>query len=301
MKKSIFKASFEESLNLEDDGFVQYQNNDVFSRLEKYYKEGKVTIRLHIWNLIGVMIGPIFFNFMIFVFSLSLHDSDSKDLRFPISGSPILAANVYLICFLLWLFIILVGKGLKRTYILPYRNHFHVLTYIIWLGLEFNLLMIDICLSILSVWIIIGIVVCTFILSLFMVSFEINSIKETMYGERNEPTLHNKISKKILTYGGGVLELAVITNFIIKSFSINVSDSMGVLGVLLMWIIMNIALLFLLIFIEFPTYLLAFYKWKYPEEYREWEGKSLEEWYGKKYLKKHKESLEAKNDEKINL
>ena len=180
---------------------------------------------------------------------------------------------------------------MQRAYILPYRNHFHVLTYIIWLGLEFNLLMIDICLSILSVWVIIGILVCTFILSLFMVSFEINSIKETMYGERNEPTLHSKISKKILTYGGGVLGLAVITNFILKSFSINISDSMGVLGVLLIWIIMNIALLFLLIFIEFPTYLLAFYKWKYPEEYREWEGKTVEEGYGKKYLKKRKELL----------
>ena len=289
--KSIFKASFEESLNIQDDSFVQYQTSDVFSKLEKYYKEGKATISLHIWNLIGVMIGPIFLNFMIFVFSLSLHDSDCNDLRFPISGSPILTADVYLICFLLWLFIILVGKGLKRAYILPYRNHFHVLTYIIWLGLEFNLLMIDICLSILSVWVIIGILVCTFILSLFMVSFEINSIKETMYGERNEPTLHSKISKKILTYGGGVLGLAVITNFILKSFSINISDSMGVLGVLLIWIIMNIALLFLLIFIEFPTYLLAFYKWKYPEEYREWEGKTVEEWYGKKYLKKRKELL----------
>ena len=112
-----------------------------------------------------------------------------------------------------------------------------------------------------------------------------------MYGERNEPTLHSKLSKKILTYGGGVLGFAVITNFILKSFSINVSDSMGVFGVLLIWIIMNIALLFLLIFIEFPTYLLALYKWKYPEEYREWEGKSVEEWYGKKYLKKHKELL----------
>ncbi|EMC54959.1 hypothetical protein SMU108_09287, partial [Streptococcus mutans M230] len=29
-----------------------------------------------------------------------------------------------------------------------------------------------------------------------------------------------------------------------------------------------------------------------PEEYREWEGKSLEEWYGKRYLKKHKELLQ---------
>ena len=296
MKKSIFNASFEESLNLQDDSFVQYQNSDVFSKLEKYYKEGKATISLYIWNLIGVMIGPVFINFMFLVFSLSLYDSDSKDLRVPISGFPILTADVYLICFLLWLFIILVGKGLKRAYILPYRNHFHVLTYLIWLGLEANLLMIDICLSILSVWVIIGILVCVFILSLFMVSFEINSIKETMFGKGNEPTLHNKISKKILTYGGGVLGLAVITNFILKSFSINVSDSMGVLGVLLMWIIGNIGLLFFLIFIEFPTYLLAFYKWKYPEEYRDWEDKSVEEWYGKRYLKKHKELLEVKNE-----
>ena len=56
----------------------------------------------------------------------------------------------------------------------------------------------------------------------------------------------------------------------------------------------------MVIFMEFPFFLEGFYKWKYPEEYREWEGKSLEEWYGKKYLKKHKELLESKNEE-INL
>jgi len=32
----------------------------------------------------------------------------------------------------------------------------------------------------------------------------------------------------------------------------------------------------------------AYYKWKYPEEYRDWEGKSVEEWYGKKYKGKFK-------------
>ena len=48
-------------------------------------------------------------------------------------------------------------------------------------------------------------------------------------------------------------------------------------------------------------FLEGYYKWKYPEEYRDWEDKSVEDWYGKKYLKKHKELLEAKNEEKINL
>ena len=37
---------------------------------------------------------------------------------------------------------------------------------------------------------------------------------------------------------------------------------------------------------RFPSYLQAFYKWKYPEEYREWEGKTVEEWYGEKIFKK---------------
>ena len=64
---------------------------------------------------------------------------------------------------------------------------------------------------------------------------------------------------------------------------------------------MNIGIIAMLIFMEFPYFLYAYYKWKYPEEYRDWEGKSVEDWYGKRYLKKHKELLEAKNEEKINL
>ena len=48
-------------------------------------------------------------------------------------------------------------------------------------------------------------------------------------------------------------------------------------------------------------FLEGYYKIKYPEEYRDWEGKSVEDWYGKRYLKKHKELLEANNEKEINL
>ena len=41
----------------------------------------------------------------------------------------------------------------------------------------------------------------------------------------------------------------------------------------------------------------GYYKWKYPEEYREWEGQSVEEWYGKAYLKNHPELLELEEKE----
>ena len=290
-KKSIFKASFEESLNLEDDGFLQYQKGNVFSKLETYYREGKSKLVLHIQNIVLTLIGPIIINFMILVFSLSLHNSDPKDLRLPIYQHPLLTAEVYLVCFLIWVFIILIGKVFRKAFILPYRNHFHVITFLIWLSLEFNLLAIDMSLPTLSIWMVAAIFVFITILAYFMFSLEIESLKKLMYGNGSGSSLRNKIAKKIAIYGMSFLGIGVIINFIIKSFSIKFSTSLEGLGLLITWVILNIAVIAMLIYIEFPSYLQAFYKWKYPEEYREWEGKTVEEWYGKKYLKKHKELL----------
>ena len=292
MKKSIFKASFEESLNLEDDGFLQYQKGNVFSKLETYYREGKSKLVLHIQNIVLTLIGPIIINFMILVFSLSLHNSDPKDLRLPIYQHPLLTAEVYLVCFLIWVFIILIGKVFRKAFILPYRNHFHVITFLIWLSLEFNLLAIDMSIPTLSIWMVAAIFVFITILAYFMFSLEIESLKKLMYGNGSGSSLRNKIANKIAIYGMSFLGIGVIINFIIKSFSMKFSTLLEGLGLLITWIILNIAVIAMLIYIEFPSYLQAFYKWKYPEEYREWEGKTVEEWYGKKYLKKHKELLE---------
>ena len=289
-KKSIFKASFEESLNLEDDSFLQYQKGNVFSKLETYYREGKSKLVLHIQNIVFTLIGPVIINFMILVFSLSLHDSDPKDLRLPIY-QHLLTAEVYLVCFLIWVFIILIGKVFRKAFILPYRNHFHVITFLIWLSLEFNLLAIDMSLPTLSIWMVAAIIVFITILAYFMFSLEIESLKKLMYGNGSGSSLRNKIANKIAIYGMSFLGIGVIINFIIKSFSIKFSTSLEGLGLLITWIILNIAVIAMLIYIEFPSYLQAFYKWKYPEEYRDWEGKTVEEWYGKKYLKKHKELL----------
>lgn len=284
-KKSLFKASFEESLNLEDDGFLQYQKGNVFSKLETYYREGKSKLVLHIQNIVLTLIGPVIINFMILVFSLSLHDSDPKDLRLPIYQHPLLTAEVYLVCFLIWVLIILIGKVFRKAFILPYRNHFHVITFLIWLSLEFNLLAIDMSLPTLSIWMVAAIFVFITILAYFMFSLEIESLKKLMYGNGSGSSLRNKIANKIAIYGMSFLGIGVIINFIIKNFSIKFSTLLEGLGLLITWIILNIAVIAMLIYIEFPSYLQAFYKWKYPEEYREWEGKSVEEWYGMKYLK----------------
>lgn len=276
--------------------FLQYQKGNVFSKLETYYREGKSKLVLHIQNIVFTLIGPVIINFMLLVFSLYLHDSDLKDLRLPIYQHPLLTAEVYLVCFLIWVFIILIGKVFRKAFILPYRNHFHVITFLIWLSLEFNLLAIDMSLPTLSIWMVAAIFVFITILAYFMFSLEIESLKKLMYGNGSGSSLRNKIANKIAIYGMSFLGIGVIINFIIKSFSIKFSTLLEGLGLLITWIILNIAVVAMLIYIEFPSYLQAFYKWKYPEEYREWEGKTVEEWYGKKYLKKHKEIIAIKNE-----
>lgn len=291
-KQSLFKASFEESLNLEDDGFLQYQKKDYYNKLGKAFKKGKPSFWFSVQTLIYSLLFPIGVNFMLFVFAMSLHDSDPKDLRLPISQHPILTVEVYLICLLIWLLMVLMGKFFKRTYILPYRYRFHIITFMIWFMLEFNLLAITISLPVLSIWGILALFGFLVLLAYLMLSSEIRSLKKRIYGNIQSLTLQDKIAKMISVYGMGILGIGVIINFILKSFSIKFSTSIEGIGLFLTWIILNIVLIAILIFMEFPFFLEAFYKWKYPEEYRQWEGKTVEEWYGKKYLKKHKELLE---------
>ena len=290
-KKSIFKASFEESLNLEDDGFLQYQKKDYYNKLGKAFKKGRPSFWFGIKTFILSLLFPIGANFMLLAVTLSLQNSDPKDLRLPVSQYPLLTVELYLICLLIWLLLVLMGKFFKRTFILPYRYRFHIITFIIWFVFEFNLLATTMSLPILSIWGILVFFGLLAFLAYVMLRTELRSLKKRMYGEVKSPTLLDKIAKGIAIYGAGILGLAVIVNFIFKAFSINFSSSVTVLGLFIFWILSNIGVIAMIVFMEFPFFLEGYYKWKYPEEYREWEGKTVEEWYGKKYLKKHKELL----------
>ena len=294
MKKSIFKASFEESLNLLDDGFLQYQKKDYYNKLGKAFKKGKPSFWFGIKTFILSLLFPIGANFMLLAVTLSLQNSDPKDLRLPVSQYPLLTVELYLICLLIWLLLVLMGKFFKRTFILPYRYRFHIITFIIWFVFEFNLLATTMSLPILSIWGILVLLGLQVLLTYVMLRTELRSLKKRMYGEVKSPTLLDKIAKGIAIYGAGILGLAVIVNFIFKAFSINFSSSVTVLGLFIFWILSNIGVIAMIVFMEFPFFLEGYYKWKYPEEYREWEGKTVEEWYGKRYLKKHSELVEKK-------
>ncbi len=294
MKKSIFKASFEESLNLLDDGFLQYQKKDYYNKLGKAFKKGKPSFWFGIKTFILSLLFPIGANFMLLAVTLSLQNSDPKDLRLPVSQYPLLTVELYLICSLIWLLLVLMGKFFKRTFILPYRYRFHIITFIIWFVFEFNLLATTMSLPILSIWGILVLFWLQLLLTFVMLRTEVRSLKKRMYGDVKSPTLLDKIAKGLAIYGAGILGLAVIVNYIFKAFSINFSSSVTLLGLFIFWILSNIGVIAMIVFMEFPFFLEGYYKWKYPEEYRDWEGKTVEEWYGKRYLKKHSELVEKK-------
>lgn len=112
-----------------------------------------------------------------------------------------------------------------------------------------------------------------------------------LFGENSGDTILDRVARNIALYGSGLLGIAVIIKVVLSYSGIAISQNLTPLGLLLTWIVLNVVFLAMLAFMELPFFLEGYYKWKYPEEYREWEGKSLEEWYGKKYLNKHKELL----------
>jgi len=272
-KRSIFTASFEESLNLEDDGFVKLQQEQ-HDKTAKFYKNGHASLWFRIRSFILSLIFPIGFNFFVLIVSMEFHES--KTLTLPIARHESLTANVFLILLLIWLSFVVIGKWVKRSYLLPYRYQFHVFTFLVWFIFEIDLVVFDILLANLSTVEIIAIYGIMMLATYMLFTIALAGLRKLMYDEISGDTFLNKIAKMISLYGMAILGIGIIIKAV---------------GFLLMWIFCNIVVVCVSAFIGLPYFLQAYYKWKFPEEYREWEEKSVEEWYGKKYLKKHKELL----------
>lgn len=287
-KKSIFQGSFEESLNLEDDGFRKLQQEQ-HDKTAKFFKNGHASLWFCTRSFILSLIFPVGFNFILLVISMEFHESDT--LTLPIAKHESLTVNVFLILLIIWLSLVVIGKFIKRTYLLPYRYQFHAFTFMIWFLLEMDLIFLDFLLANLASWEIIGIVGFIVMIIYWMINIELAGLRKLMYGEVLKETFRNKVAKMITLYGMGILGVAIIVKHLLGFFEIDILNSIKGFGFLLLWIFCNFVLFAIVIFIGFPYFLHAYYKWKYPEEYREWEGQSVEEWYGKAYLKNHPELL----------
>jgi len=84
MKKSIFSASFEESLNLLDDASLQYIKKDYYEKLGKGLNNGKPSIGFRIKSILNYSLFVVLFGYHSFLLEnlCENHFFDHTDIAF---------------------------------------------------------------------------------------------------------------------------------------------------------------------------------------------------------------------------
>ena len=300
-KQSIFKASFEESLNLQDDPISgEFSNKNLASAQEKEKYRG--TLKSYVWLTVLTILFIIGPNWLITVLTKYLyHHSEDSPLLPPVHN--FLPNWLFIIFLFVWLLLILFGKRFSQQFILIYRGQFHLfVTFLIWLIVEMNLFFLTFLYSTMRATGTILFFVLFGLMCYIIVRSRRTSLLSLLYGKQEDSRgeqdwlgrLFHKVAAFVFKYGFGVIVVLLILRLIFPQM---IGFSLDILVVLLIWFVGDLLFVMLEIFLIFPFMLKGYYKWKYPEEYREWEGQSVEEWYGKAYLKKYPELLEKDSGE----
>ena len=300
-KQSIFKASFEESLNLQDDPISgEFSNKNLASAQEKEKYRG--TLKSYVWLTVLTIVFIIGPNWLITALTNYLyHHSEDSPLLPPVHN--FLPNWLFIIFLLVWLLLILFGKRFSQQFILIYRGQFHLfVTFLIWLIVEMNLFFLTFLYSTMRATGTILFFVLFGLMCYIIVRSRRTSLLSLLYGKQEDSRgeqdwlgrLFHKVAAFVFKYGFGVIVVLLILRLIFPQM---IGFSLDILGVLLIWFVGDLLFVMLEIYLIFPFMLQGYYKWKYPEDYREWEGQSVEEWYGKAYLKKRPELLEKDSGE----
>ena len=292
MKKSIFKASFYESRRLRHDGFIDYMVKDTNSR--KIYTK-PFSIARKLFSFMGIL----------FLFGLSaITDSNivdpQNDTTVKTWGINFLPYWLFFLCGFLWYAISKVNCRKQYSSKVSYVSTLNVNLYIIWMMLFVNLFFISAfgrtltIPGLLVIYSLIGIIVG------MIIRKRISSIRTRLYEKSTDNRSQSKQIQLVTGFAGGIVVIWMVLKFFFPQIGEVRTDIVGVVSVIGMLFLMNVIFLGMYFILLLPYSLYGYYRNKYSEEYREFEGKSLEEWYGKKYLKKHKELLESRNEE-INL
>lgn len=291
MRKSIFKASFQESLNLEEDKFRKF-NEKSYNDAIRYFRDGGPSFKFKLIYFILSFFCPIGLAYLIMLLSRVIADR-GVFLGYSTMTTVLVPSWLYLLFLFLWLSLILIGKLLNQSFILIYRMQFHVqVTMLLWIVIEMNFIYVMIYEPTLTIFGTVFLFILFIILGYIMIRIQQRHLRKHLYGDINQVDSIEKNLKFIATYGMGFLGIAIFIKVLISNFTGGITESLEYLGFFLSWLILDIGVMSYFIFVLSSHFLPAYYKLRYPEAYRKYEMKSVEEWYGKKYLKKHKELLE---------
>ena len=285
MKKSIFWANFYESRRLRHDGFIDYMVKDTNSR--KIYTK-PFSIARKLFSFMGIL---FMFGFSALMESQTHHpDPDAPVETWGINFYPLW---LFFLCWFLWFLVC--RKNLRRKYDakIPYTSILNLNLYLIWMVLALNLFFITVIGRYLTILGWVFFYVLTGIILFMIVQFRMKSLKIRLYGVQDPSVTarQQKIIEVIAGLGGIIVAGWMVLKFLFPKIGEVKGDFLGTISFIGMVFFANIIVLSMEVVMMLPYSLYGYYRNKYSEEYREFEGKSLEEWYGKKYLKKHQEYL----------
>lgn len=291
LKKSIFKANFYESRRLRHDGFIDYMVREANSR--KIYTK-PFSIARKLFSFLGIL---FMFGFSALMES-EIHHPD-PDTPFETWGINFYPLWLFFLCSFLWFIACKINLWKKYPANLSYITTLNANLYIFWMVLAYNLFFISILGKFLTVIGLILFYLFTLIILFFVIRVRIASIKTRLYGVQDSSmTIRQRKFIHIVTMvGSGIVAGWMILKLLFPRIGEIRTDFWGTLSIIGISFVFNVIMIGAFFVLFLPHSLYGYYRNKYSEEYREFEGKSLEEWYGKKYLKKHKELLEGKNEE----
>lgn len=285
--EKLFTASFEQSLNLLDDPFVIFMNKDV-NKLPDPQGGRKILARVLGVLLLLFLVG---INFFIAFISTKGSEGDFGESTVPNPDINFLPIELFYVLFCIWIVLVIIFRDRGEYYLSRIRGQFNLNLYIFWLLLEVNLLFVTVLLKPLTV------VGLTTILGLIgFISYVVFKSKKRsllyILFEKEEKKdrvdkLLDKVIKIAIKYGWVVVIAVIIWKLVFPSGNEIRTDIIGFVGIVIMWIAIDIVVIIAEAYLFFPYLLHGYYKYKYPEEYREWEGKSQLEWYGEKYFNKY--------------
>ncbi|MGY3746779.1 hypothetical protein ACWN8P_05930 [Vagococcus salmoninarum] len=294
----LMSADFESSLNLLDDNFVQYMNKDVNSLPDP---AGRKKVQVQIFGLLLVVL-LIGINYLISYLTTKGSKGELGESPFPKPPINFLPVWLFFVLLIIWILLVLIFRDRGELYLSRYRGQLNLNYYIIWLVIETNLFFLTFSYVSLTIFGTLALVFMVVFIGYAIVRSKLKSLNELLFVINFK---NNKIDNFIqhslnfiMKYGWVAVIIIMIWKVLFPNTAGGRTDIVGFIGIITMWFLMNIAVIVVESYLILPYLLYGYYQYKYPEEYREWEGKTQLEWYGEKYFNKHIKGTEK--EEKIN-
>lgn len=285
-------ANFEESLNLQDDKLVKYMINDV----EKPgVKEKPILLKF-----LAILFISLLYGLCILIKYFIKNPDPSSPVPIPkVNLLPTYVFWIFLFVFLCVWTMTLIKRNKSTKFFFSYIN---TTNYVLWLVIEVNLFFLTFLLSSLTFYGVLTLLIFLGLTGYIIFRSKSKSLEKqlfnTAYMSNKIDRIIQKMFKVLFKYGWIFVLVLILWKFIFPNINGSQTDSVGFVGIITMWIVFDIVYIILEAYLFFPYLLYGYYRYKYPEEYRDWEGHTQLEWYGKKYFNKHIKG--TKKEEKIN-